>query len=72
MSGSGLVGTTGGELQLIDVPQGGGGMSEQPAVWVDPAGATPFWRAAYAVDVDAGDLTHRGGLHLVVRRPGDA
>lgn len=40
MSGSGLVGTTGGELQLLLVPQGGAGMSEQPAVWVDPSGAT--------------------------------
>jgi hypothetical protein len=36
MSGTGLTGETGGELQLTDVPQGGGGMSEQPAMWIDP------------------------------------
>ena len=40
MSGTNLVGAVGGELQLIDVPQGGGGMSEQPAVWVDSLGNT--------------------------------
>lgn len=27
----------GGELQLIDVPQGGGVRATQPAVWIDPA-----------------------------------
>jgi hypothetical protein len=35
MSGANVIGAVGGELQLLDVPQGGGGMSEQPAVWVD-------------------------------------
>jgi hypothetical protein len=35
MSGTGLSGEVGGELQLTDVPQGGGGMSEQPAMWID-------------------------------------
>jgi putative pyrroloquinoline-quinone binding quinoprotein len=40
MSGTNLVGSTGGELQLIDVPQGGGGMSEQPATWIDDNGDT--------------------------------
>jgi hypothetical protein len=38
MSGSGGPGNVGGELQLIDVPQGGGGMREQPATWVDDGG----------------------------------
>jgi len=40
MSGTNLVGSVGGELQLLDVPQGGGGMSEQPATWVDGSGNT--------------------------------
>jgi len=40
MSGTNLVGNVGGELQLLDVPQGGGGMSEQPATWVDGSGTT--------------------------------
>ncbi|HEY6893023.1 MAG TPA: PQQ-binding-like beta-propeller repeat protein [Rhodanobacteraceae bacterium] len=40
MSGTNIVGTTGGELQLLNVPQGGGGMSEQPATWVDGSGNT--------------------------------
>ena len=40
MSGTNVVGSTGGELQLLDVPQGGGGMSEQPAVWIDGSGDT--------------------------------
>lgn len=40
MSGTNLVGSIGGELQLIDVPQGGGGMSEQPAIWIDGNGDT--------------------------------
>jgi hypothetical protein len=42
MSGQGGAGHVGGELQALDVPQGGNGypndrMREQPAVWVDPA-----------------------------------
>ena len=37
MSGAGAPGHVGGELQLLPVPQGGGGMREQPAVWVNPA-----------------------------------
>ena len=40
MSGANVVGTTGGELQLLAVPQGGGGMSEQPATWIDGNGDT--------------------------------
>jgi putative pyrroloquinoline-quinone binding quinoprotein len=40
MSGTNVVGSVGGELQLIDVPQGGGGMSEQPATWIDGNGDT--------------------------------
>jgi len=40
MSGTGVVGAVGGELELTNIPQGGGGMSEQPAVWVDPQGTT--------------------------------
>lgn len=40
MSGTNLIGSIGGELQLIDVPQGGGGMSEQAATWVDGSGNT--------------------------------
>ena len=37
MSGAGAPAHVGGELQLLNVPQGGGGMREQPAVWVNPA-----------------------------------
>jgi hypothetical protein len=37
MSGQGGPAHVGGELQILDVPQGGGGMREQPAVWVNPA-----------------------------------
>ncbi|HKE46630.1 MAG TPA: hypothetical protein VKB52_01080, partial [Rhodanobacteraceae bacterium] len=40
MSGANIVGAVGGELQLLDIPQGGDGMSEQPATWVDPQGNT--------------------------------
>ena len=41
MSGAGGPAHVGGELQLINVPQGGGGMREQPATWVNSAdGAT--------------------------------
>ena len=40
MSGANVIGAVGGELQLLDVPQGGSGMSEQPAVWVDTQGRT--------------------------------
>ena len=40
MSGQGAPAHVGGELQLISVPQGGGGMREQPATWVDTSGAT--------------------------------
>lgn len=43
MSGSGGPAHVGGELQLIDVPQGGGGMREQPATWVNPAGDGATW-----------------------------
>jgi hypothetical protein len=39
MSGQGGPAHVGGEVQLINVPQGGGGMREQPATWVDGAGA---------------------------------
>ena len=38
MSGQGGPAHVGGEIQLIDVPQGGGGMREQPATWVDTGG----------------------------------
>jgi hypothetical protein len=38
MSGQGGPANVGGEIQLIDVPQGGGGMREQPATWVDDGG----------------------------------
>jgi hypothetical protein len=38
MSGQGGPAHVGGELQLLSVPQGGGGMREQPATWVDGAG----------------------------------
>jgi len=42
MSGQGGPAHVGGEIQLLDVPQGGNGfpgdrMREQPAVWVDPS-----------------------------------
>jgi hypothetical protein len=40
MSGTNLVGSIGGEIQLLNVPQGGIGMSEQPATWVDGSGNT--------------------------------
>jgi hypothetical protein len=35
MSGAGGPANVGGEIQLINVPQGGTGMREQPATWVD-------------------------------------
>lgn len=38
----------GGEVQLLGVPQGGSGMREQPAVWVDPAGSTWVFVANWA------------------------
>ncbi|MEP7043811.1 MAG: PQQ-binding-like beta-propeller repeat protein [Dokdonella sp.] len=37
MSGAGAPAHVGGELQMLSVPQGGGGMREQPSVWVDPS-----------------------------------
>ncbi|HEY0231782.1 MAG TPA: PQQ-binding-like beta-propeller repeat protein [Dokdonella sp.] len=40
MSGAGAPAHVGGELQLFNVPQGGSGMREQPAVWVDGSGTT--------------------------------
>ncbi|MET0231477.1 MAG: PQQ-binding-like beta-propeller repeat protein [Rhodanobacteraceae bacterium] len=38
MSGQGGPANVGGEIQLINVPQGGTGMREQPATWVDDGG----------------------------------
>ena len=38
MSGAGAPAHVGGEIQLANVPQGGGGMREQPATWVDGSG----------------------------------
>jgi hypothetical protein len=38
MSGAGAPAHVGGELQLLAVPQGGSGMREQPATWVDGSG----------------------------------
>ncbi len=35
MSGAGAPAHVGGEMQLLNVPQGGGGMREQPAMWVN-------------------------------------
>ena len=40
MSGQGGPAHVGGELQLLNVPQGGGGMREQPATWVDGSGTS--------------------------------
>ena len=40
MSGAGAPAHVGGEIQLINVPQGGGGMREQPATWVDGGGTS--------------------------------
>jgi putative pyrroloquinoline-quinone-binding quinoprotein/putative pyrroloquinoline-quinone binding quinoprotein len=40
MSGAGAPAHVGGELQLLNVPQGGGGMREQPATWVDGSGTS--------------------------------
>jgi hypothetical protein len=40
MSGQGGPAHVGGEIQLINVPQGGSGMREQPATWVDGTGVT--------------------------------
>jgi outer membrane protein assembly factor BamB len=49
MSGAGAPGHVGGELQLLDVPQGGEKMKEQPAVWVNPAdGSTWVFVANHA------------------------
>ena len=43
MSGQHGPAHVGGELQLINVPQGGGGMREQPATWVNSAGDGATW-----------------------------
>jgi outer membrane protein assembly factor BamB len=43
MSGQGGPGNVGGELQLMSVPQGGGGMREQPATWVNTGGDGANW-----------------------------
>jgi outer membrane protein assembly factor BamB len=43
MSGQGGPGNVGGELQLIDAPEGQGGMREQPAAWVDTTGDGASW-----------------------------
>ena len=43
MSGQGGPAHTGGELQNIPVPQGGNGMREQPATWVNTAGDGATW-----------------------------
>ena len=43
MSGQGGPAHVGGELQLISVPQGGGGMREQPATWVNAKGDGATW-----------------------------
>jgi hypothetical protein len=40
MSGQGGPAHVGGELQLLAVPQGGSGMREQPATWVDGSGTS--------------------------------
>jgi hypothetical protein len=40
MSGQGGPAHVGGELQLLAVPQGGSGMREQPATWVDANGTS--------------------------------
>ncbi|HJT99562.1 MAG TPA: PQQ-binding-like beta-propeller repeat protein [Rhodanobacteraceae bacterium] len=40
MSGAGAPAHVGGEIQLLNVPQGGSGMREQPATWVDGAGTS--------------------------------
>jgi len=42
MSGAGAAGHVGGELQILSLPQGGGGMREQPSVWVDPADSSTW------------------------------
>ena len=78
MSGANVVGTVGGELQLIGVPQGGGGMSEQPAVWVDRSATPGFWsrtmRACPASSCASRICTlrfwNRNGI-AAVRRVGD-
>lgn len=40
MSGAGAPGHSGGEVQLLAVPQGGGVRAQQPAVWTDGEGVT--------------------------------
>jgi len=40
MSGAGAPAHVGGEIQLMNVPQGGSGMREQPATWVDGSGTS--------------------------------
>jgi hypothetical protein len=40
MSGQGGPAHVGGEIQLMNVPQGGSGMREQPATWVDGSGTS--------------------------------
>ena len=43
MSGQSGPAHVGGELQLMNVPQGGGGMREQPATWVNTKGDGATW-----------------------------
>jgi hypothetical protein len=43
MSGLGGPGNVGGELQLINAPEGQDGMREQPAAWVDSNGDGASW-----------------------------
>ena len=78
MSGQGGPAHVGGEIQLIDVPQGGNGfpgdrMREQPAVWVDPADHSAWVFAGngsglsglqLGLDVYEGAYTYRG-MHVV-------
>lgn len=61
MSGQGGPAHVGGELQLIDVPQGGGGMREQPATWFDTSSGTPWIFVASSQGLSGLKLVLGGG-----------
>jgi len=61
MSGAGAPAHVGGEVQLIGVPQGGGGMREQPAVWVDPSDGSAWLYVANYAGLSALQLGLAGG-----------
>jgi IPT/TIG domain-containing protein/PQQ enzyme-like repeat protein len=61
LSGQGTVGHLGGELQLINVPQGGGVLSA-PAVWVNPADSSTWVFVADGSGISGLKLTVTAGV----------